>query len=244
MTATEVNGGTPGNAPVAILRTEELTAGYGSFPVIHEIEMEVHEGEVVALLGPNGAGKSTTLLTICGHLTPTSGSVWLNGVVSKAPLHRRCRSDIAFVTEERAMFPSLTTAENLRLGRGGVDAALEIMPELVPLLKRKAGLLSGGEQQMMALSRAIASRPRLLVADELSLGLAPMIVQHLLQVVRTAADSGIGVLLVEQYARRALEVADRIYVMRRGRIAMSGTADEIRDQLAEVEGMYLSADQV
>lgn len=223
-----------------VLRTEKLTAGYGAVPVIHEVDLEVNEGEVVALLGPNGAGKSTTLLTVCGHVQPMSGTVLFNGREAHSPMHRRCRDGIGFVTEERAIFPSLTTAENLRLGRGGTDAAVELMPELEPLLKRKAGLLSGGEQQILALARVVAARPRLLVADELSLGLAPLVVDRLLTAARAAADAGMAVLLVEQYARRALAIADQIYVMGRGRIAMSGTARDVKDHLGELQGIYLS----
>jgi branched-chain amino acid transport system ATP-binding protein len=223
-----------------ILRTEKLTAGYGAVPVIHEVDLEANEGEVVALLGPNGAGKSTTLLTVCGHVQPMSGAVFFNGREVHSPMYRRCRDGIGFVTEERAIFPSLTTAENLRLGRGGTAAAVELMPELEPLLKRKAGLLSGGEQQILALARVVAARPRLLVADELSLGLAPLVVDRLLTAARAAADTGMAVLLVEQYARRALAIADQIYVMGRGRIAMSGTARDVQDHLGELQGIYLS----
>jgi branched-chain amino acid transport system ATP-binding protein len=224
-----------------ILHTVQLSAGYGSVPVVHDVEISVHEGEVVALLGANGAGKSTTLLTISGDLAPISGEVWIDGVVSTSPMHRRCRAGLSFVPEERAIFPSLSTSDNLRLGRGGVSGALEVMPELSGLLDRKAGLLSGGEQQILILARAIAARPRLLIADELSLGLAPMVVDRLLSAARQVADRGVGVLFVEQYARRALAVADRVYVMRRGRIVMSCTSAEARERLSEIEGLYLSA---
>jgi branched-chain amino acid transport system ATP-binding protein len=169
-----------------------------------------------------------------------SGAVHFDGREIRSPMHHRCRDGIGFVTEERAIFPSLTTGENLRLGRGDAAAAVALMPELEPLLKRKAGLLSGGEQQILALARVIAARPRLLVADELSLGLAPLVVDRLLSAARAAADAGMAVLLVEQYARRALAIADKIYVMRRGRIAMSGTAREVKDHIGELEGIYLS----
>jgi branched-chain amino acid transport system ATP-binding protein len=238
MTTTASRSRPSGKTP--ILRTENLTAGYGAVPVINEVDLEVNEGEVVALLGPNGAGKSTTLLTVCGHMQPMSGAVFFDGREARSPMHRRCRGGIGFVTEARTIFPSLTTAENLRLGRGGTAAAVGLMPELEPLLKRKAGLLSGGEQQILALARVIAARPRLLVADELSLGLAPLVVNRLLTAARAAADTGMAVLLVEQYARRALAIADQIYVMGRGRIAMSGTARDVKDQLGELEGIYLS----
>jgi branched-chain amino acid transport system ATP-binding protein len=224
-----------------ILQCRGLSAGYGAVPVIHDLDIDVHEGEVVALLGPNGAGKSTTLLTLCGHVGVMSGTVSIDGKAASGPLHRRCRAGIALVPEARAIFPSLTTAQNLRLGRGDVEAAVAHMPELRPLLRRKAGLLSGGEQQILVLARALAAQPRVLVADELSLGLAPMAVDRLLRAARRAADDGIGVLLVEQYARRALAVADYVYVLRRGRIALAGPASEISRRLGEVEGVYLSA---
>jgi branched-chain amino acid transport system ATP-binding protein len=141
------------------------------------------------------------------------------------------------VPEERSIFGGLSTEENLRVGRGDRDSALELFPELRPLLKRPAGLLSGGEQQMLTLARALAREPTILLADELSLGLAPKVVQRLLIAVREAADEGIGVLLVEQHVKQALKVADRVYVMRRGRIVLKGTSNEVAPRL---EDAYLA----
>ncbi len=211
----------------AILRAEALTAGYGDSDVIRDVDLEVAGGEVVALLGANGAGKTTTMLTLAGALAPSSGQVLLDGTPTRAPLHQRARDGVGLLTEERAIFTQLTAAGNLRLGRGGVEPALELFEELRPLLGRRAGLLSGGEQQMLAVARILAARPRVLLADELSLGLAPKVVQRLLSALRAAADRGLAVLVVEQHATQVLEVADRAYVMRRGRIATHARAADL-----------------
>jgi branched-chain amino acid transport system ATP-binding protein len=223
----------------ALLETAGLSAGYHGHPVIHEIDIAIEAGEVVALVGANGAGKTTTLLALAGELDPLAGEVRLGGERASAPLHRRAKRGLAFVTEERSIFSSLSTEDNLRLGRGDVAGALELFPELKPLLKRRSGLLSGGEQQMLTLARALSRSPTLLLADELSLGLAPKVVQRLLLAVRAAADRGVGVLLVEQHVKQALRVADRVYVMRRGRIVLSGPVAEVAPQL---EAAYLSGD--
>jgi ABC-type branched-subunit amino acid transport system ATPase component len=217
-----------------------LSAGYGGVPVVHDLDLAVHPGEVVVLLGANGAGKSTTLRTLAGALTPVGGEVRWRGTATKAPLHRRARRGIGLVTEERSVFMGLSAHANLRLGRGSVQRALELFPELRPLLRRRAGLLSGGEQQILTLARALAAEPAALLADELSLGLAPLIVRRLLVAVREAADRGVGVLLVEQHAAQALAIADRGYVVRRGRVVMSGTASELRRDFDEIRSSYLT----
>lgn len=223
-----------------VLQACALSVGYGPIPVVRQLELEVRPGEIVALLGANGAGKTTTLMALAGLLTPSAGAVKLHGQVTTSALHQRVRAGLAYVPEQRGIFRNLTALENLRLGRGEPQAALDIMPELGKLLDRKAGLLSGGEQQMLALARALASRPSVLMCDELSLGLAPLIVQRLLQAVRAAAFKGVAVLLVEQHVRAALAVADRAYVLRRGALAMSGTAQEVHLRLDELESTYLS----
>jgi branched-chain amino acid transport system ATP-binding protein len=224
-----------------LIAAENITAGYGTTPVLRQINVHVNAGEVVALLGANGAGKSTTLLTLSGELRPTDGSVHWKGSPTRDPLHRRARAGLGFVTEERSVFVNLTCEENLRLGRGGVKKALALVPELKPLLRRKAGLLSGGEQQYLTLARALAAEPELLLADELSMGLAPIIVQRLLDTVRQAADRGSGVLLVEQHIGQALRVADRVYVMQRGRIVLEGSAAEVATRMGEIESSYLAS---
>jgi branched-chain amino acid transport system ATP-binding protein len=219
-----------------------LSAGYGSMAVVRGLDLHVAPGEVVALLGPNGSGKTTTLLTLAGELPPLAGEVLAHGRVTVAPMHARCRDGLSFLTEERSVIMGLTAQENLRLAGVTPGAAAELFPSLGPLMKRTAGLLSGGEQQMLSLARALGRGPRVLLADELSLGLAPMVVEHLLTTVRRAAgERGVAVLLVEQHVRQALRFADRAYVMERGRLALTGTAAEVQAQLGDVEAAYLSS---
>ena len=209
--------------------------------VVRGLDLRVEPGEVVALIGPNGAGKTTTLLTLSGELPPIAGEVRFNGEVTQAPLFKRARRGLGFVTEERSVFMRLSTADNLRLARVPRGDATALFPELEPLMRRSTGLLSGGEQQMLALARALARKPTMLLADELSLGLAPLVVQRLLRAVRDAADArGLGVLLVEQHVRQALQIADRVYVMQRGEIAIQGTAAEVHGRLDELEATYLA----
>jgi branched-chain amino acid transport system ATP-binding protein len=221
-----------------VLELVELSAGYGERAVVRDVNLTVSSGEIVALLGPNGAGKSTTLLTVAGELPSIGGQVRWFGVPMTTPLHKRARAGLAFVPEERSILKSLTVRDNLLLGSGGLDLAVELFPELVPLMGRKAGLLSGGEQQMLTLGRAMASRPKALVLDEISLGLSPAAVDRLFAALRLAADDyNVAVLLVEQRARRALQVADRWYLLRRGSIAGSG---ERGSGLAGLEASYLA----
>jgi branched-chain amino acid transport system ATP-binding protein len=225
----------------SLLECRALAAGYGAVAVVREVELHVEPGEVVALIGPNGAGKTTTLLTLAGELPAIAGEVVFRGVATKAPLFRRVRRGMGFVTEERSVFRALTTEENLRVAGVSQARAVDIFPELAPLMGRTAGLLSGGEQQMLTLARAVAREPKLLLIDELSLGLAPLVVRRLLDTVRrVATEKYAGVVLVEQHVRQALEIADRVYLMQRGRIVMSGTADEVRGRIDEVEATYLS----
>jgi branched-chain amino acid transport system ATP-binding protein len=225
----------------ALLQATGLSAGYNGQPVVMDLDLEVQPGEVVALFGPNGAGKTTTLLTLAGELAPIAGEVRMDGKPAPSALHRRARNGLSFVTEERSVFMEMTVDENLRVARVDRARALELFPELEPLMNRRAGLLSGGEQQMLTLGRALARRPRLLMVDELSLGLAPLIVRRLLQALRTAADGGIGVLLVEQHVDQALKQADRVYVMERGLVILKGPKSEVADRVHEIEASYLGA---
>ena len=244
MQAPASSASTPGHALVL----KDLSAGYRGVPVVRELNLEVRPGEVVALLGPNGAGKTTTLETIAGLNRPISGTVDLSGeTISGVPAHLLARRGLALVPEGRALFPGLTVREHLRLagGRGRrvgshEDELLEMLPELRKCLGRKAGLLSGGEQQMLAVGRALVTRPRLLLVDEMSLGLAPVIVERLIPILRRAADElGASVLFVEQHVALALEVADRAYVLTHGRIRLEGAAAELRERRELLAASYL-----
>jgi branched-chain amino acid transport system ATP-binding protein len=224
-----------------LLVAKGFSAGYHGHPIVHDLDLVVHEGEVVVLLGPNGAGKTTTLLTLSGDLPHLGGEVVFDGRPTTAPLHRRAHAGLSFVTEERSVFMRLSVAENLRVGRTDVGRALELFPELKPLMRRRAGLLSGGEQQMLSLARALAREPKLLLIDELSLGLAPLIVQRLLEAVQYAAhETNVGVLLVEQHVKQALRVADHVLVMQRGQIVLRGATAEVAGRIEELESAYLS----
>jgi branched-chain amino acid transport system ATP-binding protein len=225
----------------SLLECRGLAAGYGAVVVVRDVDLRVEAGEVVALIGPNGAGKTTTLLTIAGELPAISGDVVFRGVPTKAPLFRRARRGMGFVTEERSVFMALSAEENLRVAGVSPADAVGVFPDLAPLMGRTAGLLSGGEQQMLTLARAVARDPKLLLVDELSLGLAPLVVKRLLETVRrVATENSTGILMVEQHVRQALHIADRVYVMQRGRIVISGTSEEVRGRIDEVEATYLS----
>jgi ABC-type branched-subunit amino acid transport system ATPase component len=223
-----------------LIEVRDLRAGYGAVPVVRGLNLEVQAGEIVALLGPNGAGKTTTLLTLAGELPAQGGEVRFLGSASAGGLYRRARQGLSFVTEERSVFMQLTVTENLKVGRGDRTRALELFPELAKRLTVPAGQLSGGEQQMLALARALSRQPRILFVDELSLGLAPIVVNRLLAAVRAAADRGVGVLLVEQHVSKVLAIADRVLVMSRGTVDVQGSAAELRARLEEVESSYLA----
>jgi len=225
----------------ALIQADGVSAGYGAIPAIHDVNLHVDPGEIVALLGANGAGKTTTLLALSGVLSPSAGKVTFLGRATRAPLHRRARQGLGFVPGGRTVFNGLTTEENLRVSPGGVTNSLRLFPELRPLLKRRAGLLSGGEQQMVSLARTLGRMPKLVVVDELSLGLAPMIVSRLYDALREAAQQNIAVLLVEQQLHQVLKLADRAYVMRRGRIELEGSTTTLRQRIEDIEKLYLPA---
>ncbi|MFM7126640.1 MAG: ABC transporter ATP-binding protein [Actinomycetota bacterium] len=229
----------------ALLQIDDLHTGYNGVSVVRGLNVHVDEGEVVALLGPNGAGKTTTLLTTSGLIPVISGDVKVFGksVAGRRP-HMIAREGLAHVPEGRALFYQLTVGENLRLGaaKGSADIkkALGYFPALEPILDRRAGLLSGGEQQMLAMARALTVSPRLLMVDEMSLGLAPIIVERLLPILRQIADeTGAGVLLVEQHVHMALQVADRAYVLSHGELTMEGKASDLAKDRSLIEASYL-----
>jgi branched-chain amino acid transport system ATP-binding protein len=231
----------------ALLRTRELCSGYNGVAVTHAVSLTVEPGEVVALLGPNGAGKTSTLLTISGLIEPLGGAIELFGTDTAARRrnpHALVREGLAHVPEDRSLFFDLTVRENLRVcagATGGTIAdAVSYFPALEGLLSRKAALLSGGEQQMLALARGFVGRPKLLLVDELSLGLAPVIVERILPAVQALArQAGAGVLLVEQHVDLALEAADRAYVMVDGAVVMEGAAAELRNRRELLALSYL-----
>lgn len=229
---------------MTLLRIERLLAGYKGLTVVRGIDLHVEPGEVVALLGANGAGKSTTLLTASGLAEHQGGSIELDGVdLSGMHASARARAGLGHVTEDRSLFTKLTVNENLRLGgrgdMGRLPELLELLPALEPLLHRQSGSLSGGEQQMLALARALMPRPKVLMVDELSLGLAPLIVQRLLSSLRTLADDGLGVLMVEQHVEQALRIADRVVVLARGRVSFTGRAADLAGQRDRLAAAYL-----
>ena len=229
-----------------VLDVRGLATGYFGLPVVRALDLHVDAGEVVALLGANGAGKTTTLLTVSGIVPVLAGTIEVLGrsIADQRP-HALARRGLAHVLEDRSLFHQLTVAENLRLGASGGSAAdvaraLQYFPALEGLLDRRAGLLSGGEQQMLAIARALASRPRLLMVDEMSLGLAPIVVERLLPVMRQVVeDTGAGLLIVEQHVHLALEIADRAYVLSHGDLVAAGTATELAADPELLHASYL-----
>jgi branched-chain amino acid transport system ATP-binding protein len=226
---------------VDVLELDRLSVGYDRAPVVRDLTLTVAPGEVVALLGANGAGKTTTLRAISGLLKPVSGVVRLAGqdLAGVSPT-ARARLGVAHVPPDRGIFFGLTVADHFRLDGTEMDAAVDHFPALLPLGGRKAGLLSGGEQQMLAIARALGRRPRLLMLDEMSLGLAPVVVDRLLPVVREfATGRGTGVLLVEQHVHLALKIADRGYILSHGELAASGRAEQLSKDRALLAASYL-----
>ena len=233
-----------------MLSALRLTAGYGAAPVLDGLDLDVRPGETVALLGANGAGKSTAMRALAGLLRPIEGSVILEDrPIAGLPAHRIARAGLALVPEGRQVFPELTVVENIRLGahgRGGridpaeVEALLDRFPRLRERAQSRAGLLSGGEQQMLAIARGLMARPRILLLDEPSLGLAPAMINALYATVAELRDQGVTIMIVDQMAALALTVADRGYVLEQGRVVTAGSAAELAADKG-LEAAYLGA---
>ena len=220
-----------------ILKVEDINVYYGSIHAVKGVSFEVNEGEIVTLIGANGAGKSTTLNTISGLLHSKTGSItFMDEHLSKFPCHKIVSKGLAMVPEGRRIFLQMTVQENLEMGaftqgKAGIDADLDHVFSLFPRLEERrrqvAGTLSGGEQQMLAVGRALMSRPKLMMLDEPSLGLAPLVVQDIFKIIQEINRQGVTVLLVEQNANMALKIADLAYVLETGNITMSGTGAEL-----------------
>ncbi len=231
------------------LHIEELSVPRGGRPVLHDVTLHIPPGEVTALLGPNGTGKSTLVLAVAGAVQPTSGRVLLGTEdLTKRRPERIRRAGVAVVPEGRRLLPELTVSDNLRVATyalskedaaAGIAYAIELFPELERRWDTSARSLSGGEQQMVVLAQALSSRPKVLLVDELSLGLAPVVVKRLVPTLEAVAASGVGVLLIEQFAHVALGLAKGAYVLEGGRIRYSGTAQALKDDPALLHSAYL-----
>jgi len=232
----------------ALLQARGIRTGYGRLPVVFDIDLEVHEGEIVALLGANGAGKTTTLRALSGMLPLLAGDITLDGrsLKGRAP-EKIAREGIVHVPQGRGIFPNLRVEETLRLAgalagtkkNDPVDAMYGVFPRLEERRMQLAGTLSGGEQQMLAIARGLIMRPRVLLIDEMSQGLAPAIVDGLFELVRSLPEQGVSVLIVEQFVTHALEVASRAYVLEKGEVAYAGSAAELSKDEEFVRGSYL-----
>ena len=231
------------------LAIEGLRVSRGGHQVLHGISLEIPAGEVTTLLGPNGAGKSTMVLAVGGVLRPSAGSVRLNGTnLARLRPEQVRRAGVAIVPEGRRLLPDLTVEDNMRVAtytlkrdeaRAGIQYAIELFPHLETRWKAVARTLSGGEQQMVVLAQALVSRPKFVLVDELSLGLAPVIVKRLMPALEEAAQAGVGVLLIEQFVHVALGVAESAYVLEGGRIRDHGSARELRENPERLHSAYL-----
>ncbi len=239
---------------MTLLYLSQLNVYHGANHAVRDLDLQVEEGEIVGLIGANGAGKSTTMMSVMGAVKPRSGAVVFDGInITGLPPEQILQKGIAPVMEGRRIFPSLTVGENLRMGAATVsdkslvaadiDRWCDFFPILGERYDRPAGNLSGGQQQMLAVARALMSRPRLLLMDEPSLGLAPLLVAEIFKLISEMRALGMTVLLVEQNVRMTLNIADRAYLLNLGRVEFSGTPDQIRSE-ADIERTYLGGGQV
>jgi branched-chain amino acid transport system ATP-binding protein len=222
------------------LYASKICAGYGELPVLHDIDLFVRPGEIVTLLGPNGAGKTTTMLALAGGLKLSSGEVRIGGEPAASSLHKRARKGLSYVPDTKGVFARLTVRDNIKLGLVPVNEVMKNAPEIATRGSARAGLLSGGEQQLLAVARGIARKPKVLMIDEMSLGLAPKVVSRLVGLLRQAADDGVGVLIVEQHTKVALEAADRAYIISRGQIVHTGPTADLLARPEILEKFYLA----
>jgi branched-chain amino acid transport system ATP-binding protein len=230
-----------------MLKIDRLASGYGRIKALHDVSLEVKAGEIVALVGANGAGKTTLLKAISGVQPIVAGQVFLNGVeIGKMPAHRRVRLGLTLVPEGRQIFAPLSVEDNLRIGAwtrasdvaGDLDQVYSYFPILNDFRNRLAGSLSGGQQQMLAVGRALMARPRMLLLDEPSMGLAPLVFKQIFSVLKSIRQSGVTVFLVEQNVNAALHLADRAYVLEMGRVTLEGTGRELLSD-PRVQAAYL-----
>jgi len=231
------------------LKIDDFRVSRGGHPVLHGISLEVPQGQVTTLLGPNGAGKSTMVLAVGGVLRPSGGEISMNGTALTRMRPEQIRAaGVAIVPEGRRLLPDLTVEDNLRVAtysldrdeaKAGVAYAIELFPHLETRWKATARTLSGGEQQMVVLAQALVSRPKFMLVDELSLGLAPVVVQRLIPALEEAAAQGVGVLLIEQFVHVALGLAQGAYVLENGRIVYEGTAAELKENPDKLHSAYL-----
>ena len=233
-----------------MLELRQITTNYGAIRALNEVSLKVNQGEIVSLIGANGAGKTTLLMTVCGNPRASSGSVWFEGEnITNLASHLIMRKGIAISPEGRRVFPDLTVAENLKMGgffleNAEIESGMEHVFGLVPRLRERAsqrsGLMSGGEQQMLAIGRALMSKPRLLLLDEPTLGLAPLIIAQIFEIIQTIRSEGVTVFLVEQNANKALAIADRGYVLENGRVVLEDSGANLLVN-PDVRKAYLGA---
>jgi len=220
-----------------MLKLEQVHTHYGAVEALAGVSIEVNKGEIVTLIGSNGAGKTTLMMTVCGTPRASKGRVTFEGEdITRVPTHEIMRRGMAISPEGRRVFPSLTVLENLQMGgffasqheiEAGIEHVFKLFPRLEQRAKQRAGTMSGGEQQMLAIGRALMSRPRLLLLDEPTLGLAPLVIAQIFDIIRTIREEGVTVFLVEQNANKALHVADRGYVLETGRVVLADSADNL-----------------